>query len=86
MCCISQVRSIYHRTAFQRDDSNAVRISLDSSLRLFKEEPLGPPTKKGEAIVCAPDAALSDTSRDANFPYAVSVCTLKDPSRVAVRF
>ena len=41
LCCASvpQLRTIYRRTAFQRDDSNAVRISLDTSLQMFREEP-----------------------------------------------
>ncbi len=63
----AKVRSIYKRTAFQRDDSNAVRISLDTNLQLFREEPYGP----GDAEFCAGDAALNDPDRSYYFPFAI---------------
>jgi SPX domain protein involved in polyphosphate accumulation len=52
-----KVRSIYKRTAFQRSDSNAVRISLDAALQLFREEPLP------SGAVCASDDELADPMR-----------------------
>jgi hypothetical protein len=63
----AKVRSIYKRTAFQRDDSNAVRISLDTNLQLFQEEPYGP----GDAEFCAADSELNNPDRSYYFPYAI---------------
>jgi hypothetical protein len=78
-----QVRSIYHRTAFQRDDSNAVRISLDTSLRLLKEEPLGDAAARGERVVCAPDEALDEPGRVYDFPFAVRSAPASPPCAIA---
>lgn len=61
----AKVRSIYKRTAFQRDDSNSVRISLDTALQLFKEE------SYPSGAMCAGDEDLPDPSRSYYFPYAI---------------
>ena len=64
-----QLRTIYRRTAFQRDDSNAVRISLDTSLQMFREEPNGMSKADAEAYraamdpLGAPDGDLEDPRR-----------------------
>jgi SPX domain protein involved in polyphosphate accumulation/uncharacterized membrane protein YidH (DUF202 family) len=67
----AKVRTVYRRTAFQRDDTNDVRISLDTSLQMFREVPVeGRAASFGDGF-CAPNTELGDANRSYHFPYAV---------------
>lgn len=69
-----KIRSVYHRTAFQKSSTNVVRISLDFPLILFAEKdaiPLGNDDSRLDSFWSNLPAPHPDSNNVQNFDYGV---------------